>query len=84
MLDHPPSICIDVAAFNDVAVRSRPRSRSVKELSASFADVYSWAESADWPALHHDYLNLFSHYQQDKDTLTWRDDRKRRLAKGRR
>jgi hypothetical protein len=84
MFDHPAASCMDVAAFNDVAIHFLARPRSADELRSSYIDVEQWAETADWPTLHHDYLNLFSHYLHDDDTLKWREDRKRRLSRGRR
>jgi hypothetical protein len=84
MFNHPRQICIDCAAFNDVAIHGRSRPRSADELRAGFIDEQDWAASASWPDLHHEYVNLFAHYLGDKDTLAWRDERKRRLSRGRR
>lgn len=84
MFDHPPKICIDVAAFNDVAIHFRPAPRSLAELRAEFVGVEKWAEDANWPDLHREYVDRFGHYLRDDDTLTWREDRKKRLAKARR
>jgi len=84
MFSHPPKICIDVAAFNDVAIHFQSGPRSLNELRAEFVDVEEWAEGADWPALHHEYADLFAHYLRDGDTLAWREDRRKRLARARR
>jgi len=84
MFNHPPEVCIDVAAFNDVAVLGRTRPRSLDELRAGFDGEQVWAEAANWGDLHRDYVGRFDAYSRDPDTSAWRDARKKRIAKVRR